>query len=69
MAEVAGLDVEQFTQCFDNRTHKDEVAAMQTEAIERDITSTPTLVINGKTVRYTGNYEDLAGEIDAALAA
>jgi protein-disulfide isomerase len=68
MAGHAGLDVDQFTECFEKRTHKEDVAAMQAEAIELGITSTPTLVINGKTVRYSGKYEDLAAQIDAALA-
>lgn len=69
MAEMNGLDMGQFTSCFEIRAHKDEVAAMQAEAIELGITSTPTLVVNGTIVRYTGKYEDLKADIDAVLAA
>ena len=69
MAEINGLQMDQFTSGFENRTHKDDVAAMQAEAIKLGITSTPTLIINGSIVRFTGKYEDLKVEIDAVVSA
>lgn len=69
MAVLAGLDSEQFNTCFDDRVHKDEVQAMQAEAVAAGITSTPTLVINGTKIKYTGRYEDLKAAIEEILAA
>lgn len=68
MAELNNLDMTTFSACFEGRAHQDEVRAMQAEAVANGITSTPTLVINGAVVRYTGKYEDLKAEIDAVLA-
>ena len=58
MAGMNGLAMQQVTSCFEGRTHKVEVGAMQAETIERGITSTPTRTINGMILRYTGTYED-----------
>lgn len=68
MAELVGLDMDQFGSCFEDRTHKDEIRAMEEEAVAAGINSTPTLVINGRIVRYTGKYEELRAEIEKAIA-
>lgn len=68
MAGLAGLDTGQFNACFDARTHQNDVQASQTEGQQAGVTSTPTLFINGQKVDYTGNYDDLKADIEAALA-
>ncbi len=68
MASLIGLDMDKFNTCFKDRTHKDEVAAMQAEAVGAGISSTPTIIINGTRIQYTGKYADLKADIEAALA-
>ena len=51
MAEqVPGLDVATFNSCLDNRTKQNTVQQMANEAQAAGIRSTPTFVINGRTV-------------------
>ncbi len=69
MAELAGLDMEQFNSCFDKGTYKADVQTLQAEAVRAGVNSTPTLFLNGVRIDFTGKYEDLQAEIEAALAA
>lgn len=69
MAELAGLDTGKFNTCFDDRAHKDDVKAMQDEAVAAGVTSTPTLMINGTKITYTGRYSDLKASLEEILAA
>jgi protein-disulfide isomerase len=41
---------------------------MTTEAGQLGVNSTPSLFLNGVRIDFTGKYEDLKAEIDAALA-
>jgi protein-disulfide isomerase len=68
LAILAGLDMTKFNAAFDARAHQAEIQSMQDEAVNSGVTSTPTIVINGKTVKYTGQYEDLKADIETALA-
>jgi protein-disulfide isomerase len=68
MAELIGLDTTQFNSCLDDGTHESEIAAMTTEAGQLGVNSTPSLFLNGVRIDFTGKYEDLKAEIDAALA-
>ena len=68
MARTLGLDQSQFDTCLNDRTHQAEVAAMAAEALKVGVQRTPSFVVNGKLVEWTG-YDDLAAAIDAALAA
>jgi protein-disulfide isomerase len=68
IAQVVGLDITTFNSCFDNRTHKDDVAAMKTEAEQAGVDATPTLFLNGKEMSNPLTYADVKSQIDAALA-
>jgi protein-disulfide isomerase len=41
---------------------------MASEATQAGVTQTPTLFLNSTKINYTGNYDDLKAQIDAALA-
>jgi protein-disulfide isomerase len=69
MGQLAGLDVGQFNTCFDAGTHKPEVQASEAEGLSAGVNSTPTLFIDGNKIDFTGKYEDLKADIEAALAA
>lgn len=68
MAAAIGLDTEQFNSCFDDRQHKDAIAAEQEQGLELGVSSTPTLFLNGERITWTGKYEDLKAELDRVLA-
>jgi protein-disulfide isomerase len=51
-AEDVGMDVDQFSECFDLGTHKQAIIERSQTAYEFGITGTPTSEING--VRYPG---------------
>lgn len=68
MAQLAGLDTGQFNACFDAGTYEQEVQAMKQEAERAGVTFTPTIMLNGVKIAYTGRYEDLKADIEAALA-
>jgi protein-disulfide isomerase len=68
MANAVGLDMNAFDACLDGKTHQAEIAAEQAEAQQRGVTSTPTLYLNDRKLTYTGSYEDLKRDLDAALA-
>lgn len=68
MAAAAGLDAEQFNDCFDDRKYEDAVKSLEQEGVDLGVDSTPTLFLNGTEVAYTGKYEDLKAEIERVLA-
>jgi len=69
MARQVGLDMEAFNQCYDNRTHKQDVEAMYNEAKQAGVTGTPSITINGQLLQgWNGRWETLKAAIDQALA-
>lgn len=64
---VDGLDVDQFTTCFDNGDHEDAVQALYQESIDAGVNSTPTFSVNGQ-IFSGSNYATLREQIEAALA-
>ena len=66
MAQNANLDINVFKSCVDAQTHKNDVAAMATEANSAGINSTPTILVDGRKINYQG-YDSLKAAIDAAL--
>lgn len=68
MGKVAGIESDQVEACMnDSEKAKALVAWYQEHAAADDVTSTPTLIINGK--KYSNmNYADLKSVIDEKLA-
>lgn len=48
LAQRAGLTMNQFRACFDNRTHQAQVESDFTNAQSRGVTGTPTFFVNGE---------------------
>jgi protein-disulfide isomerase len=67
MASGLGMDGDQFAKCVTKHAHASDVERMRDEARTLGVTGTPSFVVNGVLVEYTG-YESLRAAIDAALA-
>lgn len=67
MAELSGLDKDQISKCLEDGTYSADVQNMHTEANNLGINSTPSFVLNGELVRWTG-WDGLKSAIDNALA-
>jgi protein-disulfide isomerase len=68
MAEMAGLDMDQYNSCMTNGTHEQDVDTYNQAATQGGVTSTPTFVTS---TGDTFGWKDLAtleSDIDAALA-
>ena len=68
MAEGIGLDMDRFNDCLDGGEHADGVEAMSAEAGALGLPGTPSFVVNGTVIDYSG-YDSLKAAIDAELAA
>lgn len=68
-AESLGMDVERFTDCYDNGTLNGAVVQDYNDGVALGITGTPTFFINGKMLIGAQPYEQFAAAIDAELAA
>jgi protein-disulfide isomerase len=66
MAHGLDMDLDQFKTCVDKHARADEVETMRDEARAYGVTGTPSFVVNGKLIQYTG-YESLQAAIDQAL--
>lgn len=62
------LDVDTFTQCYDNQTHQAEVVQDYNEGQSLGVGGTPTFFINGKMLVGAQPIEQFAAIIDAELA-
>ena len=68
LARALDLDQAVFERCLDEGTHRDEVQAMTAEARSLGITSTPSVVVNGRLLSGW-DFGTLQEAIDAELAA
>lgn len=68
MAQLVGLDMDQWSTCFDDDAVRDAVSASLQEGRNLGVNSTPTFIINGGEPISGGNWEPLRQRIDAALA-
>lgn len=66
-AEELGLDVGEFTPCLINQIHRDTIQEVIQKAVNDDINSTPTLVVNGQKMANAFDYDALSAEIDRLL--
>jgi protein-disulfide isomerase len=69
MAELIGLDRAAFLAEMEDPTHAQAVQAEAAEAAALEISSTPSLVINGEVVRGVPQWDDLKARIAAAASA
>ena len=73
-AEALGLDMDAFQSCFNDDKYADLIQQDMQDGLALGITSTPTILVDGKLVtnpagaNYVPGYEDIAAAIDAALA-
>lgn len=68
-AETLGLDMNQFNACFDSRRYASNVTTDEQLGRSLGITSTPTILVNGRLVDNGADYVILRQALDAALAA
>lgn len=67
-AEETGMDVDTFTTCFDNETHRDDIIADVSYAQDLGLTGTPTFFINGRVVSGAQPLDFFKRMIDEELA-
>lgn len=68
IAEVVGLNMDEFGQCMDDNKYSDEVEEMTAEAGAQGIAQTPSFLINGELVSGISNFSDLSAEIEARMS-
>lgn len=66
-AAELGLDTAAFDNCLDSDEYRDQVRAERSEAQQRQIRSTPSLLVNGQLVENGASYAVLRTAIEAAL--
>ncbi len=67
-ATDTGLEVDQFAECYDNQTPRDEIVQDFVDAQSAGVTGTPTFFINGTPLIGAQPIERFQLAIDAALA-
>lgn len=65
-AQMVGLDLNAWEDCYDSGRHNDRVAANAAEAIRRNVQSTPTFFINGKMHMGALSYDAMKRLVDEA---
>jgi protein-disulfide isomerase len=68
-ATELGLDSAAFTQCLNTLAHQNDVVESLNQATELALSSTPSIIINGKLMSSPFNYNELKAEIESHLAA
>ncbi len=64
-----GLNLTAFTQCVNALTHQNDVVESLNQATQLNLSSTPSILINGKLMPSPFNYNELKAEIESHLAA
>ncbi|HMN27004.1 MAG TPA: DsbA family protein [Caldilineaceae bacterium] len=68
-AKELGLDTAQFQQCMTSQQHSADVEASLAEASQLGLSSTPSLLINGKRMGNPFDYATIQAEIDQLVGA
>lgn len=63
------LDVDQFRNCMTSQTHRAAVDASVNEAVALGLSSTPSILVNGKVMANPFDYNELSNEINRLLEA
>jgi protein-disulfide isomerase len=66
-AASLGLDTSQFNPCLDSGKYLSVVEQQSAEAQRLGVTSTPSILVDGKLVSNPNDYASLKAAIDAAL--
>jgi len=68
-AESLGLDMDLFTNCFEENRYRDEIQADLELGIEMGVSGTPSVFVNGQhiTPGFVPGFEDVQQAIEAAL--
>ena len=67
-AAELGLNVDQWTQCFDGQKYAINIEANRTEGDRRRVGGTPTFYIGDRLVNGMMTYDALRKEVDAVMA-
>ncbi|MCA9998140.1 MAG: thioredoxin domain-containing protein [Anaerolineales bacterium] len=67
-AAALGLDTGEFNRCLDDRDYQNVVQAGVAEAKTREISSTPTIFINGERLTNAPSFSQIQPMIEAAIA-
>jgi protein-disulfide isomerase len=62
-----GLDTETFNACLDSGKYTQLIKNQSNIARQLGVSSTPTFVLNGQAIGWTGSFEDFQTKIDALL--
>ncbi|VVB58522.1 Thioredoxin [Candidatus Anstonella stagnisolia] len=65
---ASSLNLQHFSSCFINATHKAELDAQAAEGHSSNIYGTPTFFVNGKPLVAPATYDELANPVRDALA-
>jgi protein-disulfide isomerase len=68
-AETLGLDTDQFTTCLRENRYQDQILESMQAALDQDLDSTPSFLINGDSIVGAVPFESFQEKIEAALAA
>lgn len=66
IAAAIGLDTKKFNSCYDSGQFKDDVQASVSDGASQGVHQTPTLMVDGKDINYSG-YQSLQNAINQAL--
>jgi protein-disulfide isomerase len=66
MAELIGLDRDQFLQGLDDPSYRDAISASTAQGSELGISSTPTIFVDGEAIVGVPQWNDLRDKIEAA---
>ena len=66
-AQEMALDTQVFNQCLDSHKYENLIKAETQDALDQDVTSTPTFIIGDETIRGARDFGDLQDAIEAEL--
>jgi len=68
-AETLDLDMEQFTECFEENRYQDEIQADFNLGMEMGVTGTPSVFVNGQQISpgFVPGVDDIRQAVEAAL--
>jgi predicted DsbA family dithiol-disulfide isomerase len=66
-AVALGLDETAFNECLDSNRYQSVVTSELAEGQDREVSSTPTIIINGELIRGAVPFEQLQRQIQAEL--
>jgi protein-disulfide isomerase len=67
-ADALGLNVEEFTDCIESGKYDQVISEDYTEALQADINSTPTFILNNKVLLGNLPFEEFQMEIERAIS-